>query len=52
MNNMKVINKGRLALKRCNSCEDDNLIVLAYNTIANFDELSEYDKAYYYYKRD
>jgi signal transduction histidine kinase len=48
----KSLIKGRLALKYAISAEDDNLIAAAYNTIgANFDELSEYDKAYYYYRK-
>jgi tetratricopeptide (TPR) repeat protein len=48
----KSLIKGRLALKNAIAVEDDNLIAIAYNTIgANFDELSEYDKAYYYYKK-
>jgi hypothetical protein len=47
MNNMKVINKGRLALKNA-IAEDDNLMHF-YNTIANF-ELSEYDKSLLLYK--
>ena len=42
----------RLALKHAIASENDNLIAIAYNTIgANFDELSEYDKAFYYYKK-
>lgn len=44
--------KGRIALKYAIAAENDNLIAIAYNTIgANFDELSEYEKAYYYYKK-
>jgi hypothetical protein len=36
-----------LALKYAIAAENDNLIAIAYNTIgANFDELSEYDKAF------
>lgn len=42
----------RVALKHAIASENDNLIAIAYNTIgANFDELSEYDKAFYYYKK-
>ena len=48
----KSLIKGRIALKYAIAAEDDNLIAIAYNTIgANFDELSEYDKAFYYYKK-
>jgi len=48
----KSLIKGRIALKNAIIAEDDNLIAIAYNTIgANFDELSEYDKAFYYYKK-
>lgn len=48
----KSLIKGRIALKYAIAAEDDNLIALAYNVIgANFDELSEYDKAFYYYKK-
>jgi signal transduction histidine kinase len=48
----KSLVKGRIALKYAIASEDDNLIATAYNTIgANFDELSEYDKAFYYYKK-
>lgn len=43
---------GRLALKHAIAAENNNLIAIAYNTIgANFDELSEFDKAFYYYKK-
>ena len=42
--------KSRLALTLAIESNDDNLIASAYNTIAaNFDQLSEYDKAFYYY---
>jgi signal transduction histidine kinase len=48
----KSLIKGRIALKYAIASEDDNLIATAYNIIgANFDELSEYDKAFYYYKK-
>lgn len=48
----KSLIQGRIALKYAIAAENDNLIAIAYNTIgANFDELSEYDKAFYYYKK-
>ncbi|MBU0941251.1 MAG: two-component sensor histidine kinase [Bacteroidetes bacterium] len=48
----KSLIKSRIALQHAIATEDDNLIAKAYNIIgANFDELSEYDKAFYYYKK-
>lgn len=44
--------KSRLALSQAILLKDDNLIAGSYNTIAaNFDQLSEYDKASYYYQK-
>ena len=44
--------KSRLALSQAILLKDDNLIAGSYNTIAaNFDQLSEYDKASYYYHK-
>lgn len=44
--------KSRLALSHAILLKDDNLIAGTYNTIAaNFDQLSEYDKASYYYHK-
>lgn len=48
----KSLIQGRIALKYAIAAKNDNLIAIAYNTIgANFDELSEYNKAFYYYKK-
>jgi signal transduction histidine kinase len=48
----KSLIKSRLALKHAIALKDDNLIATSYNTIAaNFDQLSEYDKAFFYYKK-
>ncbi|GEC73040.1 Histidine kinase [Flavobacterium flevense] len=42
----------RNALSLAISLKDDNLIALSYNTIAaNFDQLAEYEKALFYYKK-
>ena len=44
--------QSRLALGKAIQLKDDNLIAGAYNTIAaNFDQLSEYDKAFFYYHK-
>jgi two-component system NarL family sensor kinase len=44
--------KSRKALKFAIIIKDDNSIATSYNTIAaNFDELSEYDKAFFYYQK-
>lgn len=44
--------KSRLALSQAILLKDNNLIAGSYNTIAaNFDQLSEYDKAFYYYQK-
>ena len=46
----KSLIKSRLALKQAIALKDDDLIAGAYNTIAaNFDQLAECDKAYFYY---
>ena len=48
----KSLIKSRLALKQAISLNDDDLIAGTYNTIAaNFDQLSEYDKAFFYYSK-
>ena len=48
----KSLIKSRLALKYAIIINDNNLIAGIYNTIgANFDELSEFDKAFFYYKK-
>ena len=48
----KSLIQSRLALSKAIQLKDDNLIAGAYNTIAaNFDQLSEYDKAFYYYHK-
>lgn len=48
----KSLIQSRLALSKAIQLKDDNLIAGAYNTIAaNFDQLSEYDKAFYYYNK-
>ncbi|TDE53030.1 ATP-binding protein [Flavobacterium sp. GT3P67] len=48
----KSLVKSRLALTYAIALKDDNLIAATYNTIAaNFDQLSEYDKAFFYYKK-
>ena len=48
----KSLVKSRLALSLALSSKDNNLIASAYNTIAaNFDQLSEFDKAYLYYHK-
>lgn len=42
----------RNALSKAISLKDDDLIALSYNTIAaNFDQLAEYEKALFYYKK-
>lgn len=42
----------RLALKQAIAIKDDYLIAKCYNTIAsNYDDLSEYDKAIFYYEK-
>ncbi|MFV8332543.1 tetratricopeptide repeat-containing sensor histidine kinase [Flavobacterium sp. GSP14] len=46
----KSLIKSRLALQQAIELKDDNLIAGTYNTIAaNFDQLAECDKAYFYY---
>jgi two-component system NarL family sensor kinase len=48
----KSLIKSRLVLSYAIALKDDNLIASAYNTIAaNFDQLSEYDKAFFYYNK-
>ncbi|RYJ51104.1 tetratricopeptide repeat protein [Flavobacterium petrolei] len=48
----KSLIKSRLALSQAIRLKDNNLIAGSYNTIAaNFDQLSEFDKAFYYYKK-
>ncbi|MFV8373621.1 tetratricopeptide repeat-containing sensor histidine kinase [Flavobacterium sp. LB2P74] len=48
----KSLVKARLALTYAIALKDDNLIAATYNTIAaNFDQLSEYDKAFFYYNK-
>ncbi|MGO4904345.1 tetratricopeptide repeat-containing sensor histidine kinase [Flavobacterium sp. W20_MBD1_R3] len=48
----KSLIKSRLALNQAIKSKDNNLIAGAYNTIAaNFDQLSEYDKAFFYYNK-
>ncbi|MBP4140225.1 two-component sensor histidine kinase [Flavobacterium sp. P4023] len=48
----KSLIRSRLGLKLAICSKDNNLIASAYNTIAaNFDQLSEYDKAFYYYHK-
>ena len=48
----KSLMQSRLALSKAIQLKDDNLIAGAYNTIAaNFDQLSEYNKAFYYYHK-
>ena len=42
----------RIALRYAIGIKDNNLIAAIYNTIgANFDEMSEYDKAFFYYNK-
>lgn len=44
--------KSRIALRYAIVIKDDNLIATIYNTIgANFDEMSEFDKAFFYYNK-
>ena len=44
--------KSRAALQYAIAIKDDNTIATCYNTIAaNFEELSEFDKAFFYYKK-
>ncbi|WPR72885.1 ATP-binding protein [Flavobacterium sp. NG2] len=44
--------KSRQALKEAIALNDDNLIANSYNTIAaNFDQLTEFEKAFFYYKK-
>jgi hypothetical protein len=49
----KSLIKSRIALKFAIAIKDDNGIATCYNTIAaTFDELSEPDKAFFYYQKD
>jgi len=44
--------KSRIALRYAIAIKDDNLIATIYNIIgANFDEMSEFDKAFFYYNK-
>ena len=48
----KSLIKSRHALTHAITLKDDNLIAATYNLIAaNFDQLSEYDKAFFYYHK-
>ena len=48
----KSLIKSRIALRYAIAIKDDNLIATIYNTIgANFDEMSEFDKAFFYYNK-
>ena len=48
----KSLIKSRVALNMAIRLKDNNLIAGSYNTIAaNFDQLSETDKAFYYYNK-
>jgi two-component system NarL family sensor kinase len=48
----KSLVKSRIALHYAIAIKDDNLIATIYNTIgANFDEMSEFDKAFFYYNK-
>jgi signal transduction histidine kinase len=48
----KSLVKSRIALRYAIAIKDDNLIASIYNTIgANFDEMSEFDKAFFYYNK-
>ncbi|MFV5695871.1 ATP-binding protein [Flavobacterium sp. LB3P122] len=48
----KSLVKARMALHYAIAIKDDNLIASTYNTIgANFDELAEFDKAFFYYNK-
>lgn len=48
----KSLIKSRIALKQAIFLKDDEAIATCYNTIAaNFDELTEPDKAFFYYKK-
>ncbi|MFV5689419.1 ATP-binding protein [Flavobacterium sp. ZT3R25] len=48
----KSLVKARIALHYAITIKDDNLIATIYNTIAaNFDELAEFDKAFFYYNK-
>ncbi|MDZ4331644.1 MAG: ATP-binding protein [Flavobacterium sp.] len=48
----KSLVKSRHALTHAIALKDDNLIAATYNTIAaNFDQLSEYEKAFFYYNK-
>ena len=48
----KSLIKSRIALRNALALKNDNLIAASYNTIAaNFDELTESDKALFYYKK-
>lgn len=48
----KSLIKSRIALKFATTIKDDNSIATCYNTIAaTFDELSEPDKAFFYYQK-
>ena len=48
----KSLIKSRIALNFAIALKDDNLIATCYNTIAaNFDELAEFEKAFFYYQK-
>ncbi len=48
----KSLIQSRIALKYAIAIKDNNLIATCYNTIAaNFDELAEFEKAFFYYKK-
>ena len=48
----KSLVKSRIALQYAIAIKDDNLIATIYNTIgANFDEMTEVDKAFFYYNK-
>lgn len=48
----KSLIKSRIALRYAIAIKDDNLIATIYNTIgANFDEMSEFDKAFFFYNK-
>ena len=48
----KSLVKSRIALRYAIAIKDDNLIATIYNTIgANFDEMAEFDKAFFYYNK-
>jgi Tfp pilus assembly protein PilF len=53
MGNLKIFDKIKNCFKIRNAIKDDNGIATCYNTIAaTFDELSEPDKAFFYYQKD